>query len=181
MQPAGQPDLGLGSKQLTDLNVTPATVNLSESIDQNMNTWVIPSSLEPCWVMKENRMMPMAPAWSGPNGHHTKEVSQKEKWPRCMLSVHTNEQWHDRNTHALTSTHDTTQWLTTTGWNAVLQDSAFTGLWGYRWKIPDFKEISKDWSLKKNAKLGRPSGSQFQGKVYITPLWKSRRKRCQHH
>lgn len=55
--------------------------------------------------------------------------------------------------------------------------SAFTRPVGPQVKNTRFQEISKDWSLKKNAKLGRPSGSQFQGEsLYYTFVKKSQEK-----
>lgn len=55
--------------------------------------------------------------------------------------------------------------------------SGFTRPVGLQVKNTRFQEISKDWSLKKNAKLGRPSGSQFQGEsLYYTFVKKSQEK-----
>lgn len=56
-------------------------------------------------------------------------------------------------------------------------DTIFTRPVGLQVKNTRFQEISQDWSLKKNAKLGRPSGSQFQEKsLYYTFVKKSQEK-----
>ena len=95
-----------------------------------------------------------------------------------MLSVHTNEQRHDRNTHALTpnSRHDS---VTDNSVKRCAEDAQHSqGLWGRRWKIPDFKKYPRTGPWKRMQNLEGLQEANFKGKVYITPLWKSHRKRC---